>query len=276
VNGPSVSFQVGATSTPEPPPASATQYWSIAFYPGWVQNRIPASAIDYSPWTHIFHFGMYPGSRGEVLLADMQCTAYPPDAVARAHAAGKKIVLVIGGESTGPAFTTATSSTYRATFVKNIVATMQRYGYDGVDVDWEEGVIDAQLVALMQELRTTLNALGTAPLLTIEVISGLVAPATAAKVSGLVDAVNVMSYWSSGLDQFTAFHDAGVPASKIVLGIGLASVYRDTTQALVQAKVDLARQYGMRGVDGWQLGDLTGSTDPRLVPLRNLVASNPK
>jgi glycosyl hydrolase family 18 (putative chitinase) len=242
---------------------------SVGSYPGWVHEDWPPESLDFSPWTHLFHFGMYPTETGEIDLADMIDPTYPDRAVAAAHGAGRRIALVIGGEGTGDGFTGATRPENRARFVENVVATMSEHGYDGVVIDWEEDVADEPFTALLADLRT---AIGDA-YLGVDVLSGLVAPALAASVHEHVDTVNLMSYWSDGDDELSAYRDAGVPAAKLVLGVGLSADYHDTTVERVRAKVDTVRRAGLAGAESWQLGDLSGPDDPRLEPLRELAGN---
>ncbi len=61
--------------------------------------------------------------------------------VANAHAAGAKALIGIGGdEASGysQAFDQATTPANLSTFVANIVSLMQQYGFDGVDINWEQ------------------------------------------------------------------------------------------------------------------------------------------
>jgi GH18 family chitinase/sugar lactone lactonase YvrE len=63
------------------------------------------------------------------------------DLVTRAHAAGAKALIGIGGDASSGAtagFQISTTSKYQATFIKNIVALMEQYGFDGVDINWEQ------------------------------------------------------------------------------------------------------------------------------------------
>lgn len=249
-------------------------HWSIGYYPGWVQTTVPPQKVDYRAFTHIFHFGMYPDAHGNVALADMQSAGYPHAAVKAAHAAGKHIVLVIGGEGQGAKFRASTRGNNEKRFVRNIVSTMQTYGYDGVDVDWEESMVESQLVPFIKDLRTALDAVSPARSLHIEVDEGQVPPTTTAKVAAYVSSVNCMCYGDDGADSFAAYVAAGVPAAKLVKGMGFSSGqgYYETTAAHVAATIASVRARGMVGIGGWQIGDLHDG-DARLPLLEEYVAS---
>jgi hypothetical protein len=256
--------------TPSPTPAPGSHISEI-YYPGWVQNNLAPSAIDYTPWTHIMHFGFDPTATGGIALADMQNASYPAAAVSAAHAAGKQIILCIGEQGVGAQFVGATSPGYINGFAANIVATMRQYGYDGVDIDWEEQVTQTPYVSLLQTLRADLNAVRPGVWLSIDVDTGQHPPATVAAANPYVTMVNDMTYWDSGITEQNAYIAAGIPASKLTLGIGFSAGYFDQTQSAVQTKVNAVAANGYAGTMAWFMGDLTSQSDPRLIPLRSEI-----
>ncbi len=249
----------------------------MGYYPGWEMNKTPVTEVDYTAFTTIMSFGMYPSPDGGVGINDMQSAENARAQVAAAHTAGKKINLTIGGEGQGTGFLGAASNRHRATFIRNIIDTMQTYGYDGVDIDWEEQVPQHQsdYVALVHELRGMLNVFSPVSYLSIDVDTGQIPPPIVTQLYASVDSVNLMSFWSDGLDQVSAYTSAGVPANKLVLGIGLSADYVDQTVESVQTKVNLAKTKGLLGTLCWEIGNLkTARTDPRLQPLRRAVAGS--
>ena len=42
------------------------QYISFTSYPGWIQGSIPPSSFNYSPWTVISDFGLWPTTTGGI------------------------------------------------------------------------------------------------------------------------------------------------------------------------------------------------------------------
>jgi chitinase len=117
--------------------------------------------------------------------------------VARAHSAGKPALICVGGAGSYAGFQGAASAAQRATFVSNLVGFVAAYGYDGLDVDWEpieDGDTNAY-AALVQALRTALDALLPRPLLTAATASQ---PALFAALQSHFDQINLMTYELAG------------------------------------------------------------------------------
>jgi chitinase len=53
------------------------------------------------------------------------------------HRAGKRVLLVVGGDGAAPGFRIASSPKHLANTLRSILSLVDRYGYDGIDVDWE-------------------------------------------------------------------------------------------------------------------------------------------
>ncbi len=81
--------------------------------------------------------------------------------IAAKHAAGKKVVLSVGGQNGAISVANSTAAT---TFANNAYALIQQYGFDGVDIDLENGV-DATYMA--QSLHTLAGKVGSGFVLTM-------------------------------------------------------------------------------------------------------------
>lgn len=172
--------------------------WATAYYAGWMQGTLPPDKIDYAALTHVIHFALVVKSDGTLDDQGNGVTAASATAaVQAAHAAGRTILISVGGAGSAPGFRGATKSATRAAFIANIVQLVSSRGYDGVDLDWEplEASDEAQLVALVQELRAALDKKSVKLLLTAAVAWR---PALIAKVHTLLDQINVMTYDMSG------------------------------------------------------------------------------
>jgi chitinase len=173
----------------------------LGYYPEWSKTQTPpytAAQIPYSKLTHIAHaFVLLTAAANGTL--QIPSGMIEPALISKAHKAGVKVLVSIGGGDgiQGPRFNKmASSETSRQNFVKNVLALMTKYGYDGVDIDWE--VPNAQdtndCTTLMQELR---NGLPSPWLISMAVTAdpssygqGFDIPALAP----MVDFFNVMTY----------------------------------------------------------------------------------
>ena len=175
--------------------------WCTGYYPGWEQGAMPASTIDYTALTHIIHFSLVPNSDGTLNSSDNGLTApNSSDVVSHAHAAGKKVLVCIGGAGSQAGFQGATSSTNRGAFITNLVNLMSARGYDGIDIDWEPlDPSDAnQFTNFVNGLRTALNAINPRPMLTAAIASPPTPPTLIASVQSQFDQINLMTYDLSG------------------------------------------------------------------------------
>lgn len=153
-------------------------------------------------------------------------------------------VMSIGGWGTHEAFFQVTSNPQKLNqFVTSSVELVSRWGFDGIDIDWEYPADDMQAMQLVELLRALRRSLHPAMVLTVA------APASFEKISVLrvkemdlcLSFWNVMCYdfsgeWSdhtghhsnlypNGRDGLSAdsalkeYMARGVPASKLVLGM---------------------------------------------------------
>ena len=118
-------------------------YWSKYQSPPYGATQIP-----YHKLTHINHAGVSFDSTG---MLSVPQGFLEPELNNLAHAAGVKVMLLLGGDFAG-----IEASGAIQTLVDNVAAFEQQYGYDGADIDWEypETSVDrAFLVDLMSRLR---------------------------------------------------------------------------------------------------------------------------
>src|SRR5213595_2359339 len=159
--------------------------WCTGYYPGWEQGGMPASAIDYPALTHIIHFSIVPNADSTLNTSDNSLTAVnSANIIASAHAAGKKVLVCVGGASTQTQFQGATSDANRSAFITNLVNLMSSRGYDGTDVDWEplDPGYARQFTNFINGLRVALNVVTPRPLLA----AAIAAPPTPASVIAAV------------------------------------------------------------------------------------------
>jgi chitinase len=173
----------------------------LGYYPEWSKTQTPpytAAQIPYQQLTHIAHAFVLlaEGADGELVIPTRMIE---PDLIKKAHSYGVKVLVSIGGGDgiQGPRFNKMSASeTARRTFVANVLAFLMKYGYDGVDIDWEVPNTEnrSDCTTLMQELR---DALPSPWLISMAVTAdpryygqGLDIPALAP----ILDFMNVMTY----------------------------------------------------------------------------------
>ena len=246
----SPSAPVTPQAAPTPPPPSSGR-WVSGYYVGYQRSLYPVSEVDFSLMTHILVGHIEPTATGGI-IADFDINTVDGPAMARtlasrAHQAGRKALLMLGGAGTHTQFVGAASPAYREQFVTNILATMDNLGYDGVDVDWEpiQEADKAPLLWVLQQLRARRpGMLITIPVGTVNINFPSSIDGWYAQAAAVVDQMNLMSYSMSGAWQgwevwhHSPLHDAaryrpvsisstvdrytavGVPVSKLGMGLG--------------------------------------------------------
>lgn len=189
--------------------------WSTGYYPGYRQAYYPPSTIDFTALSHVIHFSIMPNSDGTLNTGIQGLKpAFSSDLVSRAHAAGRQVLICVGGAESQAGFQGATSSANRAAFITNVVSFMSAYGYDGVDIDWEplDSSDAQQYTNFVNDLRAALDGFSPRRLLTVATASQ---PALFASLQNQFDQINLMTYdlagpWPGWVTWFNApIYDGG-------------------------------------------------------------------
>jgi GH18 family chitinase len=206
-----------------------SQFKVVGYMPSWAGT---AAEIQYSKLTHINYSFIRPTTTGGLTAVDQP--AKLQDIVSRAHAAGVKVGIAVGGWSdlNNQDFQSmAANASYRAAFINNLVNLCNQYGLDGVDIDWEypsDGADPANFSTLMTELGNAMHSRGK--FLTAAVAAlGYNANGVQAPVFSAVDFLNLMVYdggngadhapYSYAVNSIDYWIGRGLPASKAVLGV---------------------------------------------------------
>ena len=224
------------------PPERSEGFLVLGYFPSWKGDALDSVRLDLL--THVVYAFAIPTAAGGLRPLDN------PDAaralVERAHAAGTKVLLGVGGwsyddvplEST---FVLATETQARRDALADAILSLcEEYGFDGVDMDWEHPRVDgpsaSQYEALMLTLAGRLHEEGK--LLTCAVLSGATADgnlyydaaAHSDQVLDAVDYVNIMAYDGGDGERHSPYDFAvacaaywneirGVPGEKLLLGL---------------------------------------------------------
>ena len=189
--------------------SSATK-WVTAYYTGYGQDMMPPSEIDFASLTHLVHFSAVPRADGSLDTETDGLTAeHSAAVVAAAHAAGRKVLVTVGGADTRAGFAGAMSADRRGAFVTNVVALVIERGYDGLDLDMEpiEPGDYANYAAFTRDVRAALNTAGSGLLLTAAIQPD--ARDLFLQLVDVFDQINIMTYNLSGpYPGWITWHDA--------------------------------------------------------------------
>ncbi|KAJ3395681.1 hypothetical protein HDU92_005147 [Lobulomyces angularis] len=235
-------------------PAPHPQY-RIGYYESWTVSRgcevMTVSQIPVSKYTHI-HFAFASVSSLFQVEIDPKVMNIFTEFC---NLSGVKKVLSFGGWAfndppTQTRFTDMVTS-HRSTFISSVLTLLSNYNLDGIDIDWEYPSApdrggkdsDAQnYLLLVKELRAAMNSrysLSIAAPASLWYLRGF----AIAEMSAYLDYIVYMTYdihgqwdysikwtgpflkshvnWPETVDALSLIVRAGVPSSKVLLGIGL-------------------------------------------------------
>ncbi len=190
--------------------------WVTAYYAGWSQGTfdngvLPAQDIDYSVVTHIIHFSLVPRADGSLDSASNSILpSNSRELLSRAHAAGKKVLICVGGAGTNGSFRGATGLLTLPLFIENLVNFMTERGYDGIDIDWETLELTdlVQFTLLVTQLRSRLDQITPRPLLTAAVAGQ---PTILSTLQNAFDQIYLITYdFSSAWPGWVTWHNSPV------------------------------------------------------------------
>jgi chitinase len=278
-----LAASLGCSPAPPGPGAETPPKHVVGYFAEWgvYERKYTVPDVPADKLTDIIYAFAKIDDNGECAVEDSRAAlemAYPgdpPDAGAlrgsfhqlqllkQKHPKLKTLISVGGWSLSAPFSDTALTEESRSKFARSCAAFVTKYGFDGVDIDWEfpcGGGMEGNksrpedkenFTALLAELRKQLDERGKADnahyLLTIAAPAGpkMYERIELAKIGGLVDWVNLMTYDFAGAWRETtgfnaplyhpaddpadkrmnvdstvkAYRDAGVPADKIVVGV---------------------------------------------------------
>jgi chitinase len=202
-------------ASPEPETAGVRQakvdseVWSLGYWTPWGDPPLPPDRIEWRGLTHVVHAWALVRPNGTL---DLSTQRVSPDArrlVSAAHANGVKALLGVGQ----PYWTGQTrnlpeaASRHRSALVDEIVAVMEAYGFDGVDLDWEPFSPAADGSAMRLLAADLRERLGKRPLSAAAIITDY---EYWGKVHGYFDRIGVMTYDMAGTWSPYSWHSAAL------------------------------------------------------------------
>ncbi len=210
------SFQVEnqtdqKTEDPEPNP----DLWVSAYLASWQHDAgtqysnwgaLRSQDIDWDAITHLIYFALPIDQKGHIrgsldprerrnLNTDRLGSIVPA-----AHKNNTKILFSVGGSGSYNGFSSAIEFDNRRQLIDTIVEFLQKYGFDGVDLDMEPirekdfnnyRQFVTELHAEFSNIRTR-N--GDVPMITIAALKGRKVSQLYARVQQYVDQINIMTY----------------------------------------------------------------------------------
>ncbi|MFC5530141.1 glycosyl hydrolase family 18 protein [Cohnella yongneupensis] len=220
-------------------------YKIVGYYPSWgLSLKHPLTEQQVSKLSHL-NYAFANVSGGQVVLGDPATDVENFKQLKNAKIANPNLrtLISVGGWGWSGGFSDASySASARSKFAASAVAFIRKYGFDGVDLDWEFPVADGMstntmrpddkhnFTLLLQEIRKQLDSAekldGRGYLLTIAAgaFPSYVNNVELAALSGIVDWMNLMTY---------DFHGDWDHASGL-----LASLYADSKSPRGQQATD--------------------------------------
>jgi hypothetical protein len=170
----------------------AAAQWRTGYFMQREAAGQTAATIPWSKYTHVIHYALRPtyssGICGLDTTEGLLRTTEIEDFVNAAHAAGVKAIIGIREDDTLEAITACTAPQNIAPFVELITTFVANRGYDGVDLDWEGGIIAPQYQDLIRRLRMAM------PTATLSVAVGITERFMTAAVQYDLDQINIRAY----------------------------------------------------------------------------------
>jgi len=178
--------------------------WVLGYYVGYERGLLAPGEIPFDAVTHLMVGRVRPLAGGAVSndfdIDPANGPAFAQAAVDAAHAAGRKAILMVGGAGEITGWRDAASPPNRASFVANLLARMDAYGLDGIDLDWEP-LEDGDKPAF-RAVAEALRAARPGMLLTVPVgwfnPNYMTPDPYWAEVAPLFDRINIMTYDMAG------------------------------------------------------------------------------
>ncbi len=241
--------------------ASAGSPWRTAYFYEPAAATLPLEEIPWSNYTHVIQYGAVPAND---CTLDAQRNRLTPTAIARfvslAHAAGVKALLGLVQDATAATMRRCTDPAHLQRFVANVARFVRDNGYDGLDVDWENGIIEAQYRGLLLGLRAVMAS----QVLTVS--TDVNWRVMFAAIQKNVDQINIMNYDSDAgtftgtAPRTTWFNSAILSGGEVDRISGERTVDFLLAAGIAPGKIGLGEAFYSRVIQGCRAGYQAGGT----------------
>ncbi|KAL8829155.1 MAG: hypothetical protein Q9170_006296 [Blastenia crenularia] len=232
-------------------PIPAPQAMNAVYYPNWkVYGQTPPSTLDLEHITHVYYAFIFDEAADTKLEIDGTQGGLNAIKNLKQRKPSLKILLSVGGGGPGsdPFAAMAHSPTAREHFASSAKQILDKYGFDGLDIDWEhpdDPGKGADYVSLMATLRKHLPARKYTITTALPAGTWALQYIDLGKAASNLDYINIMAYdfagpWTktsgyqaqlhappkspadmqtSGQSCVQYMRSKGVPANKMCLGI---------------------------------------------------------
>ena len=204
----------------------------------WVKGNYDFERLSHV--NRIYVFGLSPDENGGFYLKDSYVRGLEA-ILEHLDSKQQKLLTLGGGATVREMLIMGTDPEKRAAFIKEAVALADKYGFDGIDVDWESSTkagrkyTQEELVTFVKELR---EALPQGKMLTATLSRRTECARHAAAILPYVDDISVMIYSHvEKKDRKLAplwvvqevmkwYADAGVPADRLIPGVPFYGIHQ--------------------------------------------------
>jgi chitinase len=188
--------------------------WVLGYWAVWQAAQYPLDHVAWNDLTHAALSFVEPRAPATPSAQSPYATLDSSNAAANlgtngmaafataARAGGARPLISLGGGGAGAGFAAAAGAANRGQLVSDVIAACAAWGYDGVDLDWEDAINYADFQALVAALRAAAPSgfLITAPIGAVNLNLGIDSGARQiwSAVHPSVDQLNVMTYTGSG------------------------------------------------------------------------------
>lgn len=241
--------------------SDGTEFWSTGYLASWQHDagtpysnwgELEPEDIDWSALTHVIYFALPVNRdgtpRGSMDPSDRNNwnTDRLESIVPAAHRNDTKILFSVGGSGSYEGFSSAIRAENRNRFIGTLVSMIERFGFDGVDLNMEPIYRDdhdnfiAFVEALHQRLQKMETRNGETPMITLAALKGTTVSELYAEIQHYLDQINIMTYdMAQPWEAWQAWHNSALFSE----GVTFDATGEEFSS--IKQKVDLALDAGI-------------------------------